>query len=212
MAEVLNVSIRKSRGTSHARRERADGKIPAVLYGHGEETVCLSVSNEEIQAALRHGAHFVELKGESNESALIQEVQWDTFGVDVLHVDLTRAKAGESHKVTVAIELRGDAPGTKEGGVVQQQLREVEIDCPVTAIPEKLTMNINSLGLDQSLTAGELKLPEGAKLMFDPEATVVQCVMMAAEEEEEEGEAAAATAEPEIIGRKPEDEEGGGED
>lgn len=210
MAEVLNVSKRETRGTSRARRLRASGVIPAVLYGHGQESLSLSVPADEIQSVIRHGSHIVDLKGAVSESALIREVQWDPFGMNVLHIDLTRVKAGELVELTVPVELRGDAPGVKQGGIVKQQLHKIDISCPVTSVPDKLVVSVNELGLSESITAAQLELPEGGKLVTDPDAVVVQCEEAAPEVEVEEA-APGEAAEPEVIGRKEESEEGEGD-
>ena len=93
---------------------RQSGRIPAVLYGHGEESVSLSLRHEELEAAVRHRAHLVNLEGGVKESALIQAVQWDTFGVEILHADLFRVRKGEKHEAVVAIQLRGEAPGAEQ--------------------------------------------------------------------------------------------------
>lgn len=205
-AEVLNVTVRQSRGTSHARRERQAGTIPAVLYGLGGENVCLSVPSEQLEAAIRHGSRFVEIEGDVTDAALIREIQWDAFGLDVLHVDLARVKKSGTVEVTVSVELRGDAPGTKSGGVVQQPVHQVEIKCPVTAIPDKLSLNVNSLELGASLGAGAIELPEGSELISDADLVVVQCVEPVEAAEPEEGAIPTGAVEPEVIGRK-EDEE-----
>jgi large subunit ribosomal protein L25 len=202
--ETLNARIRETRGKRHARRMRAGGHIPAVLYGHGEQNVSLSVPADEIASALRHGSKVVDLRGEVNDSALIRDVQWDTFGTEVLHLDFTRVSAGESVETAVALELRGDAPGTHEGGILQNPVHEVQIECPVSAIPDKISVNVNTLQLGESITAAELPLPETARLLTDPETVVVQCVQPLAEVEEEEVPAEAQ--EPEVIGRKEEEE------
>jgi large subunit ribosomal protein L25 len=144
------------------------------------------------------------LTGAANESALISGVQWDTFGLEVLHVDFTRASADERIEVEVSVELKGQAVGVKEGGIIEQVLREVQIECPAGAIPEKLVLNISDLALGGSLTCGKLVLPEGAKLLTDADEMVVHCVTPREEGEEAAGEG----AEPEIIGRKEGDEEG----
>ena len=207
MSETLQVSKRKSRGTKNARRQRAAGSVPAVLYGHGEESVSLSVDGTEISAALRQGARLVELQGDVSDKALIREVQWDTFGIDILHVDFTRVSADERIEVTVVVELRGVAPGTKAGGVVDHQTHEVQVECPADSIPEKLQVNINSLELGESISVSTLELPEGSNLLADPDTVIVQCIEPAPEADEE-GEA--ASAEPELIGRKASDEDEGG--
>jgi large subunit ribosomal protein L25 len=206
MAEVLNVEVRKTAGSRNAKRLRRAGSIPAVLYGHGQDTVCLAVSREQFSTAMRHGSRLVELKGGVNESALIRDLQWDTFGTGVLHIDFTRVSADERIEVTVPVELRGQAPGARQGGVVQHLVHEIEIECLATAIPDKIQLNINHLEIGGSVAVGQLELPQGVKLLSDADAVAVQCVEPAAEVEEE----AAPTegAEPEVIGRKAEVEEG----
>src|SRR5687768_17097556 len=99
MADVLEVSKRDLLGTRLSRRLRRDGFVPAVLYGHGESNVSLSLSRAQLMSTIRHGHKLVELKGDLKEQALIRSVQWDTYGVHVLHVDLTRVSVGEKVKV-----------------------------------------------------------------------------------------------------------------
>ena len=208
MSEVLNVEARETRGKRNSRRLRRSGRVPAILYGHDEESVSLSIGAEQFGAAIRHGARVVDLEGSVNESALIRDVQWDTFGVDVLHVDFTRVRAGDTVETSIPVRLRGEAPGTHEGGIVQQPIHEVRLECPVALVPEKLEVNINSLKLGDAITVADLTLPEGAKVIGNIEAVVVGCVAPTIELDEEEGEEGAATAEPEVIGRKAEEEEG----
>jgi large subunit ribosomal protein L25 len=210
MSDVLHVEIRPERGTRAARKLRTAGRIPAVLYGHGEESISLSIPHEELETAVRHRSHMVNLEGGVSESALIQSLQWDTFGVEILHADLFRVRKGEKHEATVAVQLRGDAPGAKEGGIVQLLVHEVEIMCPVESIPDVFEVSVNELHLDQEITAGQLKLPEGASLITPEDEVVVHCIdaeRIAAPPEEEE---IAGEAEPEVIRRK-EEEEGEGE-
>jgi len=204
MAETLNVEIRESRGKRSARRLRKTGKIPGVLYGHGQESISLSVPSDALNTLVTHGSRLVTLAGAVHESAFIREVQWDTWGTHILHVDLTRVSATEKVEVQVGIELRGEAPGIKEGGMVEHLVHEVQMECPAAAIPEKLSVNINELQLEGSITMAELELPKGATLLGDPTVVVVQCVVPAEVPEEVE---AAEPAEPEVIGAKEEKEE-----
>jgi large subunit ribosomal protein L25 len=206
MAEVLNVTLRDGRGTRVARKLRAAGRIPAVLYGHGEATVSLSVPADALETAIRHGTHLVDLQGAVTQSALIRDVQWDTFGVEVLHIDFARVDAGELVTVTLQIELRGTAPGVREGGIINHARHQVEIECPVSSLVDKIVVNVNALQLGQAVLAKELSLPEGARLLDDGEEVIVQCVLAAPVAEEEA--APAEAAEPEVIGRKAEAEEG----
>jgi large subunit ribosomal protein L25 len=205
MALQLDVQSRDTQGKHRNRRLRLTGKVPAVLYGHGLECVPLSVDAEVLTAAIRHGSRLVSLTGAVTESAFIRELQWDTWGTSIVHVDFTRISEHEIVEVRVPVELRGEAPGVRSGGVVVQHVHEVEIACPASVIPEKLAVNINHLLLDQSILLSNLVLPEGAKILAaDMEAIVVECVIPM--EMPEEG-AAAVEGEPEIIGAKKEEEE-----
>jgi large subunit ribosomal protein L25 len=205
MAEQLTVERRDPEGKLSNRRLRRGGNIPAVLYGHGLENICLTVSSEAFRTVLKHGSRLVNLAGAVSESAFIREMQWDTWGTHVLHVDFTRISLDEEVEVKLTIELRGEAPGVREGGVVSQLIHDVEIACPAGSIPEKLQLNINHLKLDETVTLGALKLPEGARLLADDlEAIVVQCVIPVEKTEEETGEA--LPGEPEVIGGKKEEE------
>jgi large subunit ribosomal protein L25 len=207
MAEVLNVEVRSERGTREARRLRRDGKVPAVLYGHGEKVVSLVVGGEQLTNAVRRHARLVDLRGGVSDSALIRELQWDPFGLEVLHVDFTRVSADERIEVKVSIELKGDAPGTHEGGVLEHLIHDLEIECLATKIPERIIVRVNTLKVGDKISVAELQVPDGVKVLADAEDIVVQCVEAA---QEPEPELAAETAEPEVIGKKPE-EEGEGE-
>ena len=206
MTDTLNVEKREQTGTLRMRRLRASGMIPAVLYGHGGENLSLQIPTKDVNAAIRHGNQFVELKGAVNESALISEVQWDTFGTDVLHLDLTRVDAAEKVDVTVAVELVGEAPGTKVGGILNQPLHEIQIQCSASSLPDKLEIRINGLGLNQTMTAGDVPLPAGATLVTSADEIVVQCGEPSQAADTEASEASFA-AEPEVIGRKESEED-----
>ncbi|MCC6123999.1 MAG: 50S ribosomal protein L25 [Pirellulales bacterium] len=206
MAEQLSVELRENQGKLNNRRLRRGGHVPAVLYGHGLENVKLSVSEDALSLALRHGSRLVDLAGGVNESAFIRDLQWNTWGTQVLHVDFTRISADEEVEVTIAIELRGEAPGVRAGGVVEHLIHQVEIACPAGSIPEKLKVNINHLKLEDKILLSQLEIPQGARLLADDlEAVIVQCVVPAELPEEEA--AAAVEGEPEVIGAKKEEEE-----
>ena len=201
MALELAVQPRDIQGKHHNRRLRLSGSIPAILYGHGLENVPLAVESEALTAAIRHGSRLVSLTGAVSESAFIRELQWDTWGTHIIHVDFTRISEHEIVEVRVPVELRGEAPGVREGGVVVQHIHEVEIACPASVIPEKLAVNINHLMLEQSVLLSNLELPEGAKILAaDLEAVVVECVVPMEQPDEEA--AAAVEGEPEVIGAK----------
>jgi large subunit ribosomal protein L25 len=196
--------LREETGTLRMRRMRSAGRIPAVLFGHGENCVNLAIDAREVQSLVKHGSHFVELKGAVNEHAMVADVQWDGLGSEVLHLDLLRIDVTESVELDLAIELKGQAPGTKAGGILNFVLHEVTVRGPANKLPDRLELRIGNLELNQWLNAKDIPLPEGVELVTDPEEMVVECQLPKVE-----AEAPAATAdftsEPEVIGRKEEE-------
>ena len=208
MAELLHVEKRNSFGKRNNERLRLAGRLPAILYGHGEESVSLTLAADQFEASIRHGAKVVDLDGDASGKALLQDVQWDTFFQQVLHVDLLRVRAGEKVKIDVPIELRGEAPGVRDGGVLEQLIHSIEIEVALDVIPDKLHLRVNNLQIDGHLTAKDIvDLPEGATILSDEDAMIVHCVMREAEEEEAAAAEEGVSAEPEVIGKGKEDEE-----
>jgi large subunit ribosomal protein L25 len=204
MAEVLNVKARENTGKQNNKRLRIAGMVPAVLYGHGENSVNLAITRDDMSAALRHHARVVELKGAVNEKALIRDTQWDVYGIDVLHVDFSRVSEHERVTLQVPIELRGEAPGVKEGGAIEVVVHELEVECEAESIPEKIGIIVKELHLGGEITAGDIALPAGVTLVTEADVLIVHCVKPKAMDDIAGGEG--AVAEPEIIGRKPGDE------
>jgi large subunit ribosomal protein L25 len=205
MSDTLQVEKRDFTGKRRNHRLRLEGKLPGIIYGHGEEPISVIVPADQLRATIRHGHKVVDLQGAASGQALLQHVEWDVFQQHLIHVDLLRVDASERVTVEVPLLLRGEAPGEKEGGVVAHLVHQVEIETSPIAIPEALHININHLGLDQELTLADIMdMPAGATLVTDPETVAVTCEEPAPEVEEE---AAAAGAEPEVIGRKTAEEE-----
>ena len=202
---TLTVQLRDAGGKRSNRRLRAGGQIPAVLYGHKKASQGLTLSASELHAAVRHGNRFVALKGGVSEEAFIKDLQWNTWGTEILHVDFARVDADEKITVTVAVELRGEAAGLKDGGVVKHVLHNIELECKAAAVPEKIEVNINRLEFNEVLHVSDLELPAGVKVLTDGAAVVVSCV--APVEVSDEDTTAEGDAEPEVIGRKKADEE-----
>jgi large subunit ribosomal protein L25 len=148
------------------------------------------------------------LDGAASGKALLQDVQWDTFFHQVLHVDLLRVHAGERVTVEVPIELRGESPGVQNGGVIEQMIHSVEIEVALDLIPDKLHVSIKQLNIGDQLTIKDIiDVPQGAKVLADEDDMIVHCVQPVAEEEEAPAEEGAA-AEPEVIAKgKAEEEE-----
>jgi large subunit ribosomal protein L25 len=210
MAEsvILATEKRDTRGTRMARRLRAAGRLPAVVYGHKEATLSVSVATDELLSAIRHGARVVDLRSDAGlQKAQIAELQWDHLGHEVLHVDFRRIAADERIHVTVAIEVRGIAPGVTAGGILDQPIHTLSIECTALNIPESIRVNVNELQLGGAIHVRDLHLPPDVKALADPDAIVVH---VTAPQAEPEAAAVPGTeqAEPEVIGRKAAEEEG----
>lgn len=196
--EVLEVKFREETGKRRNRRLRAAGCVPATLYGHKKAPQTLCVPEDQLNAVLRHGGHVVELQGDVAERAQLKEVQWDVWGQQVLHVDLTRVEAHEKVQLTLLLHLRGEAEGVKQGGVVEQLVHEIELECEATSVPETVEIRIAELEMGMSLTVADIELPEGVKVLLPADTPVVQCV----EKREMPEEETAAEGEPEVIAKK----------
>lgn len=213
MAEAVTLvaQARSTSGTHEARRMRKKGLVPAIVYGHKEATISVTVNRDDLYKAVRQGARVVDLQaGGKIEKALIRDLQWDHLGHAIMHVDFARVAADERIKIEVRIELRGTAPGVTAGGALDQPIHSLEIECLAIAVPDSIRVAIAELQIGQAIHVKELKLPEGVTTTVDPDAIVVQ---VAAPKTDEEAVAAPAaeTAEPEVIGRKEKTEEEGEE-
>ncbi len=208
-SEDITVEVREQIGKRKVKRLRAEGKVPAVIYGHGGESVSLSVPADAINRIVQRGERIVGMVGGFSGDAFIREVQWDVFGSNVIHVDFARVEAGEMLSTTVSLDLRGNAPGVKVGGEVEQPLSEMELLCPPRSMTDKVEVSINELQLGEKITVGDLVLPEGAKAVLDASTVVVSCMTKEAKpgEEGEDGPPVVDGAEPEVIGKK-KDEDG----
>src|SRR5436305_963597 len=206
MAEtaVLKINKREGVGSRKAAKLRKTGMAPGVIYGHKQETVSIAISRDALEAAIRHGSRVVdlELEGGAKEKAQIVEVQWDHLGHELLHVDFRRVSADERIHLTVPIEVRGIAPGVTGGGVLDQPLHALEIECPAIHVPDSIRVNINELQLNAAIHVRDLVLPPDVKALTDADAIVVHVTLPQAEPEEGAAEAAPGAAEPEIVGRR----------
>ncbi len=208
---TLKAEPRTPRGTRVAQAERAVGRLPGVIYGHGEPPEHVSLACHDVEVALAHGARTlaVELSGKAKQY-LIKEVQYDSLGDAPIHVDLARVDLDERVRVQVGVELRGIPKGVSEGGVLDQHMADIEVECLVAQIPETLRPRVAELGLGDVFLVRDLELPPGVVALADGGERVasVHAVMEAPEPEVVE-EAEEESAQPERIGRvrKEEDEE-----
>src|SRR5258708_3815594 len=196
---------RSELGSRANKRLRDAGFIPGVIYGHKEAVVPVTLAKRELVGHLSHGAHLFDLALDGkSEKVLVKEVQYDHLGLEVLHVDFARVSLDEKVEVTVALELRGTPKGEADGGVLQQIIAELAIECLVTDIPELIRHNVSDMALNDILHIKDLKLPPGVRVLQD-EDLIVATVREIVEAEPTEV-AEAASGEPEVIGKKPEDE------
>jgi|APGre2960657468_1045069.scaffolds.fasta_scaffold07740_2 large subunit ribosomal protein L25 len=204
MSDSIEVSSRQATGTQASRRLRRQGLVPAILYGHGEKCIDLSTKREALELIVRHGSRVVELTGAVKTSALVRELQWDTFGVEPIHVDFLRVSASDRIKVKVPIDLKGECPGQRAGGVVSLLMHEIELECEAAAIPEKIHALVGKLQLGGVIKVHDLELPKGAKSVAEADETVVTCILPV--QKGEEAAPGVGGVEPELIGRKPAEE------
>ncbi|HPD31963.1 MAG TPA: 50S ribosomal protein L25 [Phycisphaerae bacterium] len=208
----LKAETRQGVGSAVARRLRKAGKLPAVLYGHGQRPENLVVSAHDVQNLLEHKTHVLELLvGSGKQQVLIKDVQFDHLGLKPIHVDFARVSMTERVEVSVPLDYRGTPVGVTEGGTFDAAIVDIEIECLVTEIPESIRVNVADLKIGDFLHVKDLVLPEGVKPVTPGETIICSVRAKAAEEEVvAAAEAEEGPAEPEIIGRKekaPEQEE-----
>ena len=209
---TIKAEPRATSGTQRARAMRGAGRLPAVIYGHGEPPESVSLAHHEVEVALAHGARTlqVDLKGEV-KPYLIKAVQYDHLATTLVHLDLARVDLHERVRVRVGIEPRGVPKGIHEGGILDQQLGQIEVECLVTEIPDTLHPVVTHLALGDSLLVKDLVLPPGVVALADSNERIATVRMLAAEVVAPVApvEGAEVVAEPERIGRiKKELEEG----
>ncbi len=207
---ALKAEARKEVGTKHSVRLRREGKLPAIIYGHGKGSVSITLDLRKFVDMLHHGQRLfgIELGGAS-ETLLVKALQYDHLGKDIIHADLVRVDLTEMVKINVPIELKGSAKGTHEGGIVDEHLDHLEIECKVSDIPDVIPVWIKELGVGDTIHAGSIELEEGMTLVTPPETLVLTCHLVAAAKSTEELEEDMPTA-PEVITEKVE-QEGEGE-
>jgi len=177
---ALTAQVREKAGKGVARGLRRNQRVPAVLYSHGK-SMPISMGNKDVTKILNSegGEHaLINLKVEGGKEgaeklALIKDYQIDPRNGELIHVDLMEVAMNEKVKIPVAVYLAGSSIGVKEGGILQHNLREVEIECLPTQIPEHLEINISALKVNESLHVRDMKVAEGIKILTDGDATVV---------------------------------------
>lgn len=214
---TLNAKPRQDTGKGVARKLRAAGEVPGIIYGHGRQPQPLSINAREfdrLAERVRITSTVIELALDGKTArTLIRELQRDPIRRSVIHVDFQELVAGEKVTVSVPLRLVGTPEGVKTGGgILEETMHQIEVTCDPANIPDHIDVDVTALTIGHSLHVGDLKLPEGVEVVDDPEQTIA--VVSAPKAEEEvvpvEGAAPEAAAEPELI-RKPKEEEEGEE-
>lgn len=205
MVAELKAMERKEKGTRNNIFLRAEGKLPAVVYSAGKPGAMIAVEERVFKKLLSSGERVVSLDvGGKKSQALIKEVQYDSLGEHILHVDFNELKEGQKVRVKVHLVFRGTPKGASDGGLANIILHEVEVNCLPTAIPDKLTVDLDGLGVGDAIHVSEIKYPEGVSFAARGTDVIALC-----EVPKEEVAAAApaegASAEPEVLTAKKED-------
>lgn len=209
MAErvILRGEPRSEMGKGASRRLRREGRIPAVVYGHSEPLHCSVISREFFSTfhTVSESTIITLNVGKENRDVLIKEYDEDITTGRIEHIDFYEIEQGKKLRTHVAIELEGSPTGVREGGILDQNLHHLDIECLPKDIPEHIVVDISHLGREESLHVSDIVLPEAVRVLTDAHQTVASIVIpRAVVEEAEEGE---EDLEPEAIGEKSESEE-----
>ncbi len=196
----LKAEIRKQTGSKAATSVRNQGRIPVIVYGHKQEPVAISLNAHDFVEGLHHGHRLMDVQiDKKHQKVIVKDLQYDHLGKDIIHADLMRVDVTETVTVTVPIEIKGTAKGTEGGGIIQEHIDRLEIECKASDIPESIAVSVKDINVGDALYARHIKLPDGVKLASDPEMLMVTCSLVAAAKSTEELEEEAPAA-PEVIG------------
>jgi large subunit ribosomal protein L25 len=210
----LEVQQREERGSRESRRLRKDGLIPGVLYGQGKKPHPISVRERELRRVLTgdHGLHAildVVLDGQTTtHSSILKDYQVDPIRGKIEHFDLQEVRLDETIQSSVVVELVGESPGAKAGGVLSQVNREIRVEALPLEVPERIELDVSAMEIGDSLRVSDLAVREGVTFLDDPE-TVLATVTVPTKVEEpepeelEEGELAEGEEAPEGAAEAP---------
>src|SRR3954468_7848147 len=186
----LTIQPRESSNSRATRRLRREGRVPGVLYGLGQEALCFSVDARELRHALHAAGAVLELSGdgEAATAAVLKDSQRHPVRGEVLHIDLLRVPLKKPIQSPVPVHLVGgdDAPGVKEGGVLEHVTREVTVEALPSDIPEALDIDVSEMNINDTATLEALVAPAGVTILDDPETVIANLSPPRVEEEPEE--------------------------
>ncbi len=208
---TIEAQARDERGKNPARRLRAQGLAPAVLYGNEKDPISVTISPKEVNKILRsstgHNTIF-NLAIQNGESTPVMIIDWqhDPIRENLLHIDMKRVDPSKRMTVKVPVHIVGESKGVKTfGGLLEVITRDIEVECLPDDIPEAFNVDVTEMMIGNSIRAGALDLGGAIKLISDKESVIVHVVALRAEAAAEE---AAATAEPEVIKKGKKEEAG----
>ena len=207
--QKLTVQPRAETGSRSVRRLRKQGLIPGIVYGHKTEPTPIKVQKDALLQLLRHGLHMVELETDAgNERALIKDIQYDSFGDNVIHVDFTRVAMDEKVTVAIPVELVGSPVGVTHGGILQHLLKEVMVEALPENIPAGIPLTVRDMDVDAVIHVKDLPQMPGVKYQNDPGQMVIHIQPPVKKEEvvEEAVAEAGGAAEPEVLTERESDE------
>lgn len=203
----LTATIRENTGSKAAAKERKQGRIPAIVYGHKKEPEAISLDAHNLAEGLLHGHRLMDVKiGKKIQKVLVKDLQYDYLGKYIIHADLVRVDITETIKITVPIELKGTPKGALEGGVITEHTDHLEIECLAANIPESIVVTVTDMDVGDTMHAKDVELPEGAKLSSSPDILLITCSLVAAAKAAEEIEEEEELAAPEVISEAKEEE------
>jgi len=207
----LSAKKRERTGSRYSQRIRNAGGLPAVVYGHKEEPISISLDAHEAIMHISRGEKVFELDIEgASQHVLLKDLGYDYLGTNIIHADFARVDLNERVQTKAHLRFIGDAQGLKtSGAIMMHPSTELELDVLVSNIPDHIDVDVSEMAVGDIIHASDVKLPlESMKLLTDPETIVAQIVMKAVQEDEgEAGEVGADGAEPEVINEKKEDAE-----
>ncbi len=212
---VLNIEKRSEIGKQAAKRLRRSGKTPGIYYIHGEESVPIALDNKELYSVIHHEASIIDLKFDSGDKSkcVIREIQWHPVQDEPIHVDLMGIKMTEKGQFEVPVHLAGNPVGVKQqGGVLEQIIREISVECLPGDIPEHLEVDVTDLEIGDAIRVDQLEIDK-VKILTDPSQSIAIVRAPRVVEEEEEVAEEEEGVEPEVVGEKKDEEaESGGSD
>ena len=219
MERKLKAEARAEIGKGAARKIRAGGRVPAVVYGHGVEPLPVSIDSKELFHLLHTDAGMnvlVDMRVNSDQFlAMPREVQRDHIRGQFLHVDFLRIRRDEKIGVEVPIHLVGESHGVKEGGVIEHHLWNLHLECFPQDVPTSIEADISGLGINESLKVSDLEIPDKLTLLTSPDEAIVSVVppqiLRVEEEVAAEGEEEAVAAEAGAEGAEGEEGQVAGE-